>query len=93
MQDRKSSHTNGDCAKTNVVQCILSLLTLYSTETEPRCSSPVDSGSSDVDKQAKHNHKKSGEWAPPSSELRSLIGHQLQNSFFPPLSLPCVHRR
>ncbi|CAI5637575.1 unnamed protein product [Oreochromis niloticus] len=29
------------------------------TETDPRCSSPVETGSSDVDKQAKQNHEKS----------------------------------
>ncbi|KAM9845794.1 serine/threonine-protein phosphatase 6 regulatory subunit 2a isoform 2-T3 [Aulostomus maculatus] len=29
-----------------------------SSETEPRCSSPVDSGSSDTEKQAKQNHEK-----------------------------------
>ncbi|XP_010735231.1 serine/threonine-protein phosphatase 6 regulatory subunit 2a isoform X1 [Larimichthys crocea] len=31
------------------------------TETNPRCSSPVDSGSSDADKQAKQNHEKSAD--------------------------------
>ncbi|XP_020502802.1 serine/threonine-protein phosphatase 6 regulatory subunit 2a isoform X1 [Labrus bergylta] len=30
-------------------------------EAEPRCSSPVDSGSNDAEKQAKQNHEKSGE--------------------------------
>nr|XP_020457024.1 serine/threonine-protein phosphatase 6 regulatory subunit 2 isoform X2 [Monopterus albus] len=30
------------------------------TETDPRCSSPVDSGSCDADKQAKQNHGQSG---------------------------------
>uniref|UniRef100_A0A673CHG7 Serine/threonine-protein phosphatase 6 regulatory subunit 2-like n=1 Tax=Sphaeramia orbicularis TaxID=375764 RepID=A0A673CHG7_9TELE len=30
------------------------------TETDPRCSSPVDTGGSDADKQAKQNHDKNG---------------------------------
>lgn len=36
-------------------------LVSHSTKTDPRCSSPVETGSSDVDKQAKQNHEKSGE--------------------------------
>ncbi|XP_039906463.1 serine/threonine-protein phosphatase 6 regulatory subunit 2a isoform X1 [Simochromis diagramma] len=31
------------------------------TKTDPRCSSPVETGSSDVDKQAKQNHEKSAD--------------------------------
>uniref|UniRef100_A0A669E1W2 Protein phosphatase 6, regulatory subunit 2a n=1 Tax=Oreochromis niloticus TaxID=8128 RepID=A0A669E1W2_ORENI len=41
------------------------------TETDPRCSSPVETGSSDVDKQAKQNHEKSGDTSPgPAGEGR-----------------------
>ncbi|XP_077400204.1 serine/threonine-protein phosphatase 6 regulatory subunit 2a isoform X2 [Vanacampus margaritifer] len=36
-----------------------------STETEPRCSSPVDAGGSDADKQAKQNHEKGDAVASP----------------------------
>ncbi|XP_077356790.1 serine/threonine-protein phosphatase 6 regulatory subunit 2-like isoform X2 [Festucalex cinctus] len=36
-----------------------------STETEPRCSSPVDAGGSDADKQAKQNHQKDDAVASP----------------------------
>ncbi|XP_019721746.1 serine/threonine-protein phosphatase 6 regulatory subunit 2a isoform X2 [Hippocampus comes] len=36
-----------------------------STETEPRCSSPVDVGGSDADKQAKQNHEKGDAVAAP----------------------------
>ena len=50
----------------------VSLLILHSTETEPRCSSPADSSSSDADKQAKQNHDKSGEPFPASLQLSWL---------------------
>ncbi|XP_067346360.1 serine/threonine-protein phosphatase 6 regulatory subunit 2a isoform X2 [Channa argus] len=36
------------------------------TETDPRCSSPVDSGNSETEKQAKQNHKKSAHASPSS---------------------------
>lgn len=48
------------------------ILTSYSTETDPRCSSPVDSGSSDADKQAKQKHEKSGECSPSPYKLSSV---------------------
>lgn len=59
LEDRlkdKCSHKHRFVDMSSVV-----LLAFYSTETNPRCSSPVDSGSSDADKQAKQNHEKSGE--------------------------------
>lgn len=41
--------------------CLHRFFFSHSTETNPRCSSPVDSASGATDKQAKRNHEKSGE--------------------------------
>lgn len=58
------------CKKMKAIRNTLYLsVTPHSSETDPRCSSPVDSGSSDADKQAKLNHEQSGEFLLSSSEL------------------------
>uniref|UniRef100_A0A7N8WRJ3 Protein phosphatase 6, regulatory subunit 2a n=1 Tax=Mastacembelus armatus TaxID=205130 RepID=A0A7N8WRJ3_9TELE len=56
------------CYSVGTLLVSLYLLVSHSTETDPRCSSPVDSGSCDGDKQARPNHEKtdvgpsSGAW-------------------------------
>lgn len=59
---------------------IVYLVVSYRTETDPRCSSPVDSGSSDADKQAKQNHEKGGECLPASCVLSEWTQRFPQNS-------------
>uniref|UniRef100_A0A3Q1G2E8 Protein phosphatase 6, regulatory subunit 2a n=1 Tax=Acanthochromis polyacanthus TaxID=80966 RepID=A0A3Q1G2E8_9TELE len=57
------------------------------TETDPRCSSPVDSGSTDADKQAKQNHEKnadagasSGPWPAGEGRKAPLVASDSSSS-------------
>uniref|UniRef100_A0A7N8WQX4 Protein phosphatase 6, regulatory subunit 2a n=1 Tax=Mastacembelus armatus TaxID=205130 RepID=A0A7N8WQX4_9TELE len=68
------------CYSVGTLLVSLYLLVSHSTETDPRCSSPVDSGSCDGDKQARPNHEKSGECLSSSEQSLSFETNLMLNT-------------
>uniref|UniRef100_A0A7N8XJ58 Protein phosphatase 6, regulatory subunit 2a n=1 Tax=Mastacembelus armatus TaxID=205130 RepID=A0A7N8XJ58_9TELE len=64
------------CYSVGTLLVSLYLLVSHSTETDPRCSSPVDSGSCDGDKQARPNHEKSADVGPSSGAWQAGEGRK-----------------